>query len=318
MSSRTPVHGRFSTHPLTSRSVMKQPPLWQISVTTSKQAEDAVAALLERLFGQPASVYTPSEGQCSVATVFSAKKSEKARSKREALQAGLDFIADNGLDPQPCSISIRKVARQDWSQSWKKYFRTIEIGSALLIRPSWDARKARPGQAVVVLDPGLSFGTGQHPTTAFCLRQIAAARKSKSQQSFLDIGSGSGLLAIAAAKLGYSPIRAFDSDPVAVRIAKANARRNRVSRRLNITRYDLNKLKVASRVRYDLICANLVDSLLIANARRIVHRLRPGGRLVLSGILDTQFEGVINAYKAQGLKLKSAQSRNGWKSGVFT
>ena len=139
------------------------------------------------------------------------------------------------------------MRREDWAESWKRHFKPIEIGDALLVKPSWSKRRPRKNQAVVILDPGLSFGTGQHPTTAFCLREIVRLKLAKERgrlarefktrhhadepsalQSFLDIGTGSGILAIAAAKLGYQPVHAFDFDAEAVRIARANARANRV------------------------------------------------------------------------------------------
>ena len=101
-------------------------------------------------------------------------------------------------------IEIAKVKREDWAESWKRHFHPIEIGKTLLVKPSWSKKRPAKNQAVVILDPGLSFGTGQHPTTSFCLHQIARGRKNGTPRpSFLDIGTGSGILAIAAAKLGY-------------------------------------------------------------------------------------------------------------------
>lgn len=292
--------------------------LWQISVITSPQAEEAVAALLERLFSQPASVYQSAETLEPVVTVFTPKPSERAHSKREALQAGLQFITDNGLDIGPGRISIRKVPRQNWSESWKKHFKPLEIGPTLLINPSWSRRKPKPGQALVILDPGLSFGTGQHPTTEFCLRQIVAARSPDQPQSFLDIGTGSGLLAIAASKIGYDPVRAFDNDPAAVRIARANAQSNRAAQHISITRTDLTELPLQSKTKYSVIAANLIDSLLISQSDRILNRLRPDGRLILAGILTAQFPGVQKAYQTAGLTLLQCKIENEWCSATFT
>lgn len=292
--------------------------LWQISVITSPQAEEAVAALLERLFSQPASVYQSAETLEPVVTVFTPKPSERAHSKREALQAGLQFITDNGLDIGPGRISIRKVPRQNWSESWKKHFKPLEIGPTLLIKPSWSRRKPNPGQALVILDPGLSFGTGQHPTTEFCLRQIVAARSPDQPQSFLDIGTGSGLLAIAASKIGYDPVRAFDNDPAAVRIARANAQSNRAAQHISITRTDLTELPLQSKTKYSVIAANLIDSLLISQSDRILNRLRPDGRLILAGILTAQFPAVQKAYQTAGLTLLQSKIENEWCSATFT
>jgi len=168
-----------------------------------------------------------------------------------------------------------------------------------------------------VLDPGLSFGTGQHATTEFCLRQLVARRPADQPRSFLDMGTGSGILAIAAAKLGYHPVEAFDVDPDAVRIALDNAARNGVSARVRVWRQDLRKLGCQRAPRYHLICANLEVGLLLSEHRRILSRLDRKGALVLSGILDRQFPSVRNRYVRSGLTLAAEELRQEWRSGVF-
>jgi ribosomal protein L11 methyltransferase len=296
---------------------MIQQPLWQVSVATATQAEDAVAALLEQVFGEAAVVYTEAQQPVSTVTVYTTQHTRNLEHKREALEQGLSLLRACKLNLGPGDVLIRRVAREDWTHSWKKYFKVIEIGSALLIRPSWSKRRARPGQAVVILDPGLSFGTGQHPTTAFCLKQIVAARTRGQAQSFLDIGTGSGILAIAAAKLKFSPVRAFDNDPAAVRVARANARRNRVEDKIEIRRWDLNRLSINARVRDDLVCANLVAELLTTEARRIASRVASGGKLVLAGVLTSQFAEVQRCYEALGFNIAAINEEGGWKSGSF-
>jgi len=294
---------------------MKAKPLWHIIVSTSAEAEEAVAALLERLFGQPASIYIEEQTQQRTVGVYFPKST--ALAKREALVAGLKYIQDCGLETGPAKISMHRVRRDDWAKSWKKYFKTIEIGSALLIKPSWSKRRARENQAVVVLDPGLSFGTGQHATTAFCLRQLVACRTNGASQSVLDIGTGSGILAIAAAKLGYEPVRAVDIDPVAVRVAKANVRKNRVEDRVTIVKSDLSHFTGKSKVRYDLVCANLIDSLLICESKRVVNQLKPGGRLIVAGVLAEQFRPVQDTYESLGLRLTQSDADGEWQSGTL-
>src|SRR5262249_42097181 len=157
-----------------------------------------------------------------------------------------------------------------------------EIGSSLLIRPSWSRHRVRPGQGTVVLDPGLSFGTGQHPTTAFCLEQLVACRRRAESQSFLDIGTGSGILAIAAARLGYSPIQAIDCDAEAVRIACANARKNRVEKRIHFSQRDVAKLPVRPARKFSLVCANLISTILLAHQKQILAQVEEKGVLVVA------------------------------------
>ena len=209
------------------------------------------------------------------------------------------------------------MKREDWAESWKRHFHPLEIGGALLVKPSWSKKRPRKNQAVVILDPGLSFGTGQHPTTSFCLHEIVRCHKNGTKVTFLDIGTGSGILAIAATKLGFAPVHAFDFDPEAVRVARENAHKNKVDSKLKPTRGDVTKLPLKPSRQYDLVCANLISNLLIAERRRIVNRLKPGGTLVLAGILTAEFAEVERAFADLGLKLVARRVENEWCSGSF-
>jgi ribosomal protein L11 methyltransferase len=305
---------------------MKPKSLWRISITTTLEAEDAAAELLAATFSHSASSHFNVETQVSVVTVYGPQKIILASTARKDLSAGLKRIKNCGLKIGSGKIKTAKVRREDWAESWKKHFIPIEVGGALLVKPSWIKCPPRKKQAVVILDPGLSFGTGQHPTTAFCLNQVVAAvcdrqkqrsRSTATAKSFLDIGTGSGILAIAAAKLGFQPVRAFDLDPEAVRIARANARTNHVSKKLQITRGDVTKLPLCKARRYNLICANLISTLLIAERRRMVNRLHKNGTLVLAGILKSEFGRVQTAFEKLGLTLVSRKSQKEWCSGSF-
>jgi ribosomal protein L11 methyltransferase len=291
----------------------------QISIVTTAEAEEPVSALLERLFGAAPSVYVDIEKQRTIVTAYVRSGPTALRTRRPEIEERLKDLENMGLNTTPAEISIRKVQREDWSESWKKYFKTIEIDSALLIRPSWSKQKPKKSQAVVVLDPGLSFGTGQHATTSYCLKEIARARKRvHGPLSLLDIGSGSGILSISAAKLGYSPVQGFDFDPVAVRVAKKNCRSNRVEGRVSISRKDLEKLPSTAAKRYDVICANLISTLLIQQREKIINRLASEGILILAGILATEFRTVQQAYEAANFKLVKSKIEREWQSGTFS
>jgi ribosomal protein L11 methyltransferase len=302
---------------------MKQKTLWRISVATTLEAEDAVRELLGMIFNRGASSYSNAQTQTGVISVFC--ESKPAEIVRKEISAGLERIRGCGLKIGAGKIKTAKIRREDWAESWKRHFKPIEIGSSLLVKPSWSKRRPLKNQAVVVLDPGLSFGTGQHPTTEFCLQQIcsvgAACQQSSHRldagKSFLDIGTGSGILAIAAAKLGYKPVRAIDFDPEAVRVARANARVNGVLKKIRIVCDDVAKFPIKPGEQFDLICANLISNLLIAERKRIVNRLRRGGRLVLAGILRSEFSQVQTVFEKSGLKLASAKSEGEWRSGSF-
>ena len=291
--------------------------IFQLSISIHAEAEDAVVVIFDDLFGEAASVYSDADTGKTTASIFLANRSRWNRSIKEQLLHRLQLLRDAGIDPGPAKIQFKKLRRQDWAESWKKHFKPIQIGQALLIKPSWSQIRARSGQACVVLDPGLSFGTGQHATTLFCLEQIVRCRRADQRQSFLDIGTGSGILAIAAAKLGYSPIQAFDFDPESVRVSRINADQNQVLDRVRAVRRDLTKQPRQSKMRFDLVCANLIYDLLLSERERIVNRLAPAGSLILAGILKTQFAQVQAAYEQLGMTLKRTKAGKEWRSGQF-
>ena len=300
-------------------------PLWRISVTTTPEAEDAVSEWLASVFGVAATAYFHLASRTSRVSVFLEAGQFSAPDARREIASGLTRIRSFGLDTGAAKIQIAPVKREDWAESWKRHFRPLEIGKKLLVKPSWSKKRAAKNQAVVVLDPGLSFGTGQHPTTAFCLRQIAAAAPGRphgsggvaATKSFLDIGTGSGILAIAAAKLGYAPVHAFDFDPESMRVATENLRKNRVANRVKLWRGDVTRLPLKPARQFNLVCANLISNLLIAERRRIVNWVRPGGTLVLAGILATEFDEVERAFAGLNWKLRASRVEKEWRSGAF-
>jgi ribosomal protein L11 methyltransferase len=297
---------------------MKPQALWRVSVTTALEAEEAVVELLARLFGQPPAVCGEVGTGRITAMVYLARRSDWTRGKRDKLQAGLRYMRACGLSVGPGRISLRRLRPEDWAESWKRHFKPLEIGQQILIKPSWSQRQPHPGQAVVLLDPGLSFGTGQHPTTRFCLEQLVALKRPAIPQSFLDVGTGSGILAMAAAKLGYSPVEAFDSDRDCVRVARANARLNSVADQIRILHRDLTRATGHRGRRFDVICANLTADLLVAQRRRIIRELRPSGTLVLAGVLASEFSSVCQAYEGEGLRLTRHWAELEWASGTFS
>jgi ribosomal protein L11 methyltransferase len=297
---------------------MKRRPLWKVSIATSAEAEDAVSALLAETLGQPVSSYTDIEtGQTSV-TAYLQKSPARSCGWRAHLQERLKRARGCGLGLGSGRISLASVRWENWAESWKRHFKPISVGSALMVKPSWSRLRPRKGQAVVVLDPGLSFGTGQHPTTAFCLRQLVKRRRQAESQSMLDIGTGSGILAIAASRLGYSPVHAFDLDPDAIQIARANARQNGLAGRIRFSRQDLASYSSQRTGKYTIVCANLLSSLLLAQRKRILTHLQAGGVLVVAGILKEEFAAVQAAYEAAGLRLIASRVQREWRSGAFS
>jgi ribosomal protein L11 methyltransferase len=286
--------------------------LFRISISIRPEAEGAVVEYLTNLFAQPAVVCTDLERHTTCAITYLKRFGTE---QRASLVDGLRTLRDAGIDVGPARISVSRLPRENWAESWKRHFKPLAISDRLLILPSWSKQKPGRGQAVVILDPGLSFGTGHHPTTAFCLEQIASCRDAKARQSFLDMGTGSGILSIAAVKLGYSPVAAFDFDPDAVRVAKENAAANRA--RIKLSRQDLKKLPLPAGEQFTVVCANLISDLLIEERQKVLARVAENGTLVLAGILKKEFAKVQRAYERAGLCLVASRAAKEWRSGAF-
>jgi ribosomal protein L11 methyltransferase len=286
-------------------------------VTTHSEAEDAVAEILRSECEQPAACYMDLESGTSESCIYFDHAPGDWTLLRRQLLHRLRGLESYGLQTGALRVSLRKMTSNSWLRSWRKHFKPLELGSALLVKPGWSKRRRKPGQATVILDPGLSFGTGQHPTTEFCLRGIVSVRKEVENPSFLDVGTGSGILAIAAAKLGFVPVDAFDFDPDSISVARKNAARNRVAPLIRFWRQDVAKLPVRSPREYTLVCANLLADLLMIHRDRLAARVEPGGSLVLAGILETEFENVSAYFSECGFKCVSHRVGGEWCSGRF-
>ena len=204
------------------------------------------------------------------------------------------------------SMQVRQVADEDWGHNWKRHFVPLPIGRRLYVCPSWDAL-APPGRVGVVIDPGMAFGTGQHPSTRGCLelleRRVAAGGVTRA----LDVGTGSGVLAIALAKLGVGDVCAVDTDPAACAIAAANARQNGVGTVVHMAP-SLDAVSGA----FELIAANLFANVLQALAPRLTAMLRPSGVVICSGLLTEDEARVCTAYESLGLRRQDRYEENSW------
>jgi ribosomal protein L11 methyltransferase len=200
---------------------------------------------------------------------------------------------------------LAEIPDRDWGEEWKKGLGPISVGR-LFLRPSWIDAAPPPGAAEVVLDPGMAFGTGTHATTSLCLGAIDAFLARRPGASVLDVGTGSGLLAIAAAKLGAGRVAANDNDPVAVAVAAENAERNGV--RLELTGAPPSAIAGT----FDLVVANILANVLVELAPDLARRTAPGGEVVLAGVLVPQEEEVARAFLAQGLAGLPGERRGEW------
>lgn len=216
------------------------------------------------------------------------------------------------------TIRVRRIIERDWSESWKKSFHTARVSRRIVIKPSWEKYKPVPGDCVVKLDPGMSFGTGLHPTTRACLCFIdKLAEKGMAGKSFLDAGCGSGVLAIAAAKLGFARVVAVDNDPLAVKAAQENCRINGVSEIVSCLHADLSTVRLKET--FSIVAANMFESEHERFMKTISNAVsdKQQGYLLIAGILKKQYSGVLRMYMKQGfVEIKSSQQKE-WKNGML-
>ena len=200
------------------------------------------------------------------------------------------------------------VEEQDWVRLTQSQFAPIQIGKRIWVVPSWHEAPSDPNAICLAVDPGLAFGTGSHPTTHLCLLWLEEQSELKNQ-SLLDYGCGSGILAIAAAKLGCKPVIGTDIDPQAMVAARSNAEINHTEIRFVLPNDDAPEL--AAKTKYDIVMANILANPLQVLAPALVNKMRSGGQIVLSGVLARQAEEVIATY-SQWLTLSVWKESEGW------
>ncbi|MFL5723232.1 MAG: 50S ribosomal protein L11 methyltransferase [Chloroflexota bacterium] len=207
-------------------------------------------------------------------------------------------------------LRTRIVHEADWAEAWKAYFPVMRIGKRLVIRPTWRRHRRSPDDIVLALDPGMAFGTGLHPTTRLCLAALEslADRGAIEGARVLDVGCGSGILAIAAVRLGAASAFGVDTDPIAIEATAANARRNSVVRRVRAREGSLPSGQPA----FDVVLANLIAGVLVPLASALRDELRPGGTLLASGIfVDRELE-VATAFATAGLTVTGRSAEGDW------
>ena len=257
---------------------------WIIATLTvpAENSEDAAEWIRDALQVEPVELSRPHTDVCWLELYFT-----------DPVQA---LLAQRALQHQfPGHLcSLRHCDARDWQAFWKNHFHTRNIGERLQIVPVWE-NSPDNGRATILLEPGLSFGTGDHFTTRFCLEQIDRLFAQDTPQSMLDAGTGSGILAIAAEKLGCTRIDAFDFDPLCLQYTRENLQRNHTAR-IHLFEHDIT-LGIPGGP-YDLVCANIFSRLLIQSADALVRATRE--HLILTGILQTESDDVSQAFLERG------------------
>ncbi|MFN8528970.1 MAG: 50S ribosomal protein L11 methyltransferase [Anaerolineae bacterium] len=290
----------------------------EISLSVDGEAAEAAAELLNRYGYQGVAVEHEGippdkldEDEIPPATRMTVRaylpNDERADEVKTQLEQGLRYLNMMYPMPQP---EYKIVDEEDWANAWKVHYHPVRIGKRLFIRPQWIDIEIPEGAVEIALDPGMAFGTGTHPTTQLCLE--ALEEYVQHGMNILDLGTGSAILAIAAAKLGASHVLGLDNDPVAVNVALKNVEESGVTDKITIQEGSLENVVTSAR-RFDLIVVNILARIIIAMCdQHLGDTVRPGGMAIFSGIIQEQGDDVEAALRKTGLNPTRRRVQGDW------
>lgn len=295
-------------------------PIHAVEILTECRDVEPLGELLATLDLPPQALssYEDLEKRQGVTYVLCDTPAEQAAAKAQVesllKQWGAQFLSHPVRE-----IRERRIQREDWSESWKKYFHPFRASRRLVIKPSWEECQAAPGDILLEINPGMSFGTGSHGTTRGCLEfldNLADDGNPKRPRTLVDAGCGTGILTMAARRLGYGPVFAFDYDPQAILVAQENFRRDDLGEpEVLLRQADVHDIKVPFQA--DLVLANILAPILLEARENLLSMVRPGGLLVLSGILTSQYPHLREAFLPAGLQELETRTLAEWTSGLF-
>lgn len=212
------------------------------------------------------------------------------------------------VDPgYPGRVSLTEIEENSWLDKWREFYHPVRVGRRLLVKPSWVPADPEEGLLVIEMDPGMAFGCGTHPTTAMCMALLEEVIRGG--ETVLDVGAGSGILSLTAARLGAAAVVAVDSDPTAVRVARENIEANRLG---GLVRVREGNLLEGVETPADVIVANIVADVIIRLLPAAVSLLRAGGKFIASGVISGRSEEVAGSIKASGLVVIKTSSEGEW------
>jgi len=284
----------------------------EITVSVAPQAADAVAEAMRAVCGG----VTETTGNGRVILTGYSPTDDRVGARADAVRARVAAARDLGIDVGEGTVTVRPVVAQAWEQAWRESFQPVRVGP-ITVTPSW-LEPPRDAEWIVTIDPGMAFGTGLHTTTRGCLAalesQLRAGESTRPTKTVIDVGTGSGVLAIAAVKLGAERAVAIDCDPTAASVARENAALNGVADRVRIVVGDLMNA-VAQRA--EVIVANIHAHAITELANVLPHHLQPGGRFIGSGVVEKQYPAVESALGAAGLTEVETLREDDWVTAVW-
>lgn len=225
----------------------------------------------------------------------------------ERIKKSINDLIAYGFDLGSNAIEIVEVDENDWANAWKAYYKPIKVTDTLTITPTWERYEKKEGEIVIELDPGMAFGTGTHPTTILCLRALEKSIRGK--ERVIDVGTGSGVLSIAAAKFGAASVLALDIDDIAVKSASENVRLNDVERLITVKK---NFLLQGVEGEYDIIVANILTEIIVQFVTDAVSLLKTNGLFITSGIIKNKEDDVKSVLIENGFTIEEKYELNDW------
>ncbi|MDQ0058384.1 50S ribosomal protein L11 methyltransferase [Paenibacillus harenae] len=241
----------------------------------------------------------------------------------EAIKPRVEQLREFDIDPGQVEYSTAEVDDEDWATAWKQYFKPLRVSDKLTIKPTWEDYEAGPDERIIELDPGMAFGTGTHPTTALCLQTLESVVRGG--EEMIDVGTGSGILAIGACRLGVKSVLALDLDPIAVSSATENVRLNDLSEQVEVRLSDLlgvlredhsktadDKQALRVTVPVDLVVANILAEIILLFIDDVYEALKPGGTYIASGIWKNKETDVQDGLIRSGFEIVEKRRDEDW------
>ena len=288
----------------------------KITITASETISDPIADFICEQTGGVEQIPVVSANAAQEQIVGYLENGPHAQEKLEKITAYLQELAHLASEEGKTRLETEVIADEDWNKTWKEGFKPLPITPHLVIKPTWESYLPGPGEKVIEMDPGMAFGTGHHASTKLALEFVEGLfHDTKTPpKTVLDVGTGTGILAMAAALFGAQEVLAIDNDPEAVVVAEENILRNGLN---SIIKADGVALADIPR-QFDLVIANIIHDTLIDLAASLAARLAPNGRLIMAGILTGhQTDNIRAAYNALGLKHQETRSEGEWSALLF-
>ena len=278
----------------------------ELCIKVPEEFVEPVSYLFTR-YGRALSLEKADEGHVVMRTYLPATSQQRLA----RIEVGVRLIVS--LRPTG-DLQVRPLEEVQWKEEWKRHFHLLRVGRSLVIKPSWIEYQAQPEDLVVELDPGMAFGTGHHPSTRTCLE--ALEEHFIPEMKVLDLGTGSGILTLAAIKLGADGVVALDIDPSAVKAARQNFRQNGVASRVHLARGTIPHSLTQGK-NFDLVTANINSRVIKEKAPDLLEALAPGGIIIASGIIEEQKQAVETTLLTVGLLHLKTYTLEDWCTMVF-